>query len=372
MAYLTGWSYRKSITVSRASGAVTDYQMKILVGESSGATGENVDCNSHCLQNFNDLRFTTSDGTTLLKYWIESITGTTPNQLATVWVKFDSIGTGATTFYMYYGNAGASAYSSGDDTFLLFDHFDDGSLNTSKWDIAVKTPYSITESGSNLVLEPSNTTGYSGCGIMAKNAMSSVNISVEALFFRDCPYNNNGGLGFYIGATNKSAQDTTYYGEWVDVAGLSISQYAGYYSFALYKAAYRSAVSTNIFNKWSRGAAKLQSGRVDTELIVEGTTYTNYCSSTSVNSVYPQVHAADYQHHTVNYCDWVFIRQWLSTEPAFGSWGTEEVLSTGLTCGLITGSAYKSAIASSVMVGGTWKPITSGMIKVNGIWKQLV
>jgi predicted GH43/DUF377 family glycosyl hydrolase len=105
MAWLSGYSYCKSITLSRASGAVTNYQMKLLVGESAGATGEDVDCNSHVQIGFHDLRFTKSDGTTLLDYWIESITGTTPNQLATVWIEFDSIGTGATTFYMYYGNA---------------------------------------------------------------------------------------------------------------------------------------------------------------------------------------------------------------------------------------------------------------------------
>jgi len=103
VAWLTGWTYRKSITLSRASGAVTNYQMKLLVGESAGATGEDVDCNGHVQTDFDDLRFTTSDGQTLLDYWIESITGTTPNQLATVWIEFDSIGTGATTFYMYYG-----------------------------------------------------------------------------------------------------------------------------------------------------------------------------------------------------------------------------------------------------------------------------
>ena len=44
MAWLSGWGYRKSVTLARASGAVTNYQMKLLVGESSGATGEDVDC----------------------------------------------------------------------------------------------------------------------------------------------------------------------------------------------------------------------------------------------------------------------------------------------------------------------------------------
>jgi hypothetical protein len=133
MAFLTGWTYRKAITLSRASGAVTNYQMKLLVGESSGATGEDVDCAAHVKTDFSDLRFTAADGTTLLDYWIESVSGTTPNQLATVWIEFDSIGTGATTFYMYYGNAGASAVSSGDATFLFFDDFNGAAIDTNKW-----------------------------------------------------------------------------------------------------------------------------------------------------------------------------------------------------------------------------------------------
>jgi len=124
--WLQGWTYRKAVTLSRASGAVTNYQMRLLVGETSEASGENVDCNGHVQADFDDLRFTTSDKTTLLDYWIESITGTTPNQLATVWIKFDSIGTSATTFYMYYGNAGAGPASNGFNTFIVFDDFERG------------------------------------------------------------------------------------------------------------------------------------------------------------------------------------------------------------------------------------------------------
>ena len=36
MAWLSGWNYRKLVTLSRASGAVTDYQRKLLVRESVG------------------------------------------------------------------------------------------------------------------------------------------------------------------------------------------------------------------------------------------------------------------------------------------------------------------------------------------------
>lgn len=122
MAFPTDWLYRKSITLSRASGAVTNYQMKLLVGESAGS-GTNDVLATGCKTDFSDLRFTDADGTTLLDYWIESVSGTTPDQVATVWVEFDSIGTGATTFYMYYGNAGASAVSNGVNTFIAFHDF---------------------------------------------------------------------------------------------------------------------------------------------------------------------------------------------------------------------------------------------------------
>ena len=125
--WLTGWGYRKPIALSRPSGAVTNYQMKLLVGESAGASGEAVDCGGNCKTDFSDLRFVAADGTTLLPYWIESISGSTPNRLATIWIKFDSIGTTATTFYMYYGNSSASSLSNGADTFIAFDDFERGS-----------------------------------------------------------------------------------------------------------------------------------------------------------------------------------------------------------------------------------------------------
>jgi hypothetical protein len=107
--------------------------MKLLLGESSGATGESVDCGGLCLSTFNDIRFTKSDGYTLLDYWIESLSGTTPNQLATIWIEFDSIGTTNTTFYMYYGKSDATSLSNGDNTFILFDDFNDNVVSSSKW-----------------------------------------------------------------------------------------------------------------------------------------------------------------------------------------------------------------------------------------------
>jgi PKD repeat protein len=84
--------------------------------------------NSKCNIDFSDIRFTTSDGDTLISYWIESvITG----NYADIWIKVPSITT--TTIYVYYGNANATTNSSGDNTFEFFDDFNGTSLNTSKW-----------------------------------------------------------------------------------------------------------------------------------------------------------------------------------------------------------------------------------------------
>jgi len=148
MSFLAGWKFRKYATISRVSGAVSNYQMWLRVGESAGSGTSEVHCGGLCKTDFSDLRFTNASGT-VLDYWIEQITGTTPNQLAYVWVEFDSIGTSDTTFYMYYGNAGASAVSNGPNTFLLFDHFDDASFDTGKW--------TKTESKALTVTEPAGT-----------------------------------------------------------------------------------------------------------------------------------------------------------------------------------------------------------------------
>ena len=122
MAWLEGWDYRKPITVTDENA---DFQSKILIGKTSDAVGEDVDCGGHIADDFDDLRFTAADGTTLLDYWIESIVDSGGTKLATVWVENNS--TPDTTLYMYYSGT-ETAVSSGDNTFPFLEYFDN--LNT--------------------------------------------------------------------------------------------------------------------------------------------------------------------------------------------------------------------------------------------------
>jgi hypothetical protein len=129
MGWLSGWSYRKSHVVNPASGAGTNYQIKIKAHYGSGTdSGEDVYLNSHCRSDFGDVRFTDDDGTTLLDYWMES---KVDSDYAIFWVKVaDDLSSNSATIYVYYGKSDATTTSNGANTFIFFDDFS-GDLN--KW-----------------------------------------------------------------------------------------------------------------------------------------------------------------------------------------------------------------------------------------------
>ena len=130
MGWLSGWTYRKKITITGATGAGTNYQVLLKVGESSGASGYNFHLEGKSASfpsgknSGGDLRFTSSDGSTLLDFWVETVTGSSPNRVAYVWVEIaDDLGSNR-DIYCYFGNSGASNASNGANTFLGFRDFD--------------------------------------------------------------------------------------------------------------------------------------------------------------------------------------------------------------------------------------------------------
>ena len=46
MGWLTGWAYQKSFPLSRPSGDVSNYQMRLRIGESAVATSQYNACES--------------------------------------------------------------------------------------------------------------------------------------------------------------------------------------------------------------------------------------------------------------------------------------------------------------------------------------
>lgn len=125
----TSWSKKKAITVNTVNN-LTDYQIRL-----------NVTYDSDMLSNFTDLRFLADDEVEVYDYWLED---KLDDYWAVVWVEGDWDNTNGTQAYMYYGNAEAPSTSNGTLTFLQFDDFDDGAIDTALWTF-INTP--ATESG---------------------------------------------------------------------------------------------------------------------------------------------------------------------------------------------------------------------------------
>ena len=135
-AIMSGYRYRIPITVTNTGGSLSNYQVSVIVNTANliSAGKMRSDCG--------DIRFTDSDGTTQLSYWIESGCNSASTR---IWVKIPSIPrTSTKIIYMYYGNPSATSASNGANTFDFFDDFD--SFNTSRWYSVAGSSYSVSNS----------------------------------------------------------------------------------------------------------------------------------------------------------------------------------------------------------------------------------
>lgn len=144
MVWLSGWLYRKSHVIQQQAGAGVNYQIPVKVYKGSGSDGNEswhgqtvgkVYCNNHCRNDFGDIRFTTSDGSTLLDYWMQELSA---GNYALFWVEVNGdLTAGNVTIYIYYDNATAITTSNIKNTAIQGDHFDDGVIDTTDlWTIS--------------------------------------------------------------------------------------------------------------------------------------------------------------------------------------------------------------------------------------------
>jgi len=112
-SWLTGWSNRIPIAIENPYfESAVDYQLRIEVSHENEMEDD-----------FKDLRFTTSDGTTLIDFWVEYYEA---GQNAVVWIEVPEIvPTDTEDYYLYFGNPTAESTSDPYATFLFFDDFDE-------------------------------------------------------------------------------------------------------------------------------------------------------------------------------------------------------------------------------------------------------
>jgi len=122
--------------------------------------------NSKCQTDFDDIRFTQSNGTTLLDYWIESYVASTS---AIIWVEFNTLyavtlSTPNNTFWVYYGNAAATTASNIGNTFIFGDDFDraNNAVVGNGW-VETETDASFQISSNTLLITATGAGGISSC-----------------------------------------------------------------------------------------------------------------------------------------------------------------------------------------------------------------
>lgn len=123
------WKSKLKITIKENSGnTLKDYQIKVEL-DSKNFRFEKA------LPNGADIRFI--DSGKELNYWIEEWDPV--KKKAVIWVKVPEIPANEERIvYLYYGNPDAKDKSNGDKVFELFDDFNDGVIDKSKWKIYLR------------------------------------------------------------------------------------------------------------------------------------------------------------------------------------------------------------------------------------------
>ena len=301
MAWLSDYSYRKEINITGETGASTDYQVKLLIGESSGATGEDFDVAEHS----EDFPAAKDDGgETELDFWVESVSGTTPNQLATVWVEVaDDLGSNQ-SIYCYYGNSGATNGSSGDDTFTLFDDF--GSVDTVKW----------TVTGS-----PTVSSSIITC--LKDNRIASKSTFGNTIALR-ARVTDQGAASFDSGMIGFSTSST-------GAAGYSYDLYGNYPTSSVINGLVGGSTGFTMGNDGTTPHIydALRSGS-QCEMLSDGVSKGTLTSG-STASLYLRISGDGNPGLGNTLVDWLFIRKYQATEPAFSTAESEEDIPAGDT-----------------------------------------
>ncbi|MBX9794190.1 MAG: DUF2341 domain-containing protein [Burkholderiaceae bacterium] len=112
---------------------------------------------------FDDLRFTSSDGLTTIPHWIERYTASTD---AVVWVRVPNLPASETaTVFMYYGSSTAPNTSNGTVTFDAFDDFEDNNISEYSGDTGLFQTDTTPVYGGTYALEALNKSGRTTDGI---------------------------------------------------------------------------------------------------------------------------------------------------------------------------------------------------------------
>lgn len=168
--------------------------------------------------------------------------------------------TGNTFCYIDYGNASQFSKSDGNATFLFFDDFDDGVIDSTKWDNSTNVDF--LETGGSLIHNPNVPPYTGGGGVISSQAISpsvaGLGYSIIARYY--FPYIFQRSIDFYGFAKFAPSPNGSYpfYEQ-----GISSVYQAGYYSKLIHYNIY--GTPTTLSSGWAGYAVEYQSKLVETD-----------------------------------------------------------------------------------------------------------
>jgi peptidoglycan/xylan/chitin deacetylase (PgdA/CDA1 family) len=312
--WLDGWNYRKQVAVpGSAAGAQADYQMRLIVNRSAGVdTGSEVYIGLKCAADYSDIRFTGYDGITPLDYWIQSADSSS----AVIWVEFDNIPASPDRAYfnLYYGNDGAGPYSNIQNTFVFADDFNDGVVDAARWATG-GTGGSVAESGGVLMVTASSSSQKYASSVGTYSNNYSLHARVKLDSITDCSSFRILGFvttrGTYADKNFTSAfrwyyAEPNFWGVSGDGSGSSL-------------------VNMNVARDINYHIAECRRYAID------GTNYDRFIIDNGIEvtgskptAVSRYIYICTDEYNRALIADWVFLRKYMSPEPSWGIWGSEE------------------------------------------------
>jgi len=289
------YHHRTKITITEKAGQnLTDYQVRVVLN-----TKWLVD-NGYATANGNEVRFTDSDGSTLLDFWRE----TDFNQIQTVyWVKVPSIPANSTKdIYIYYDEELTTVpdASNGDNTFLFWDDFS----TPDKW--SLYTGASIHDGIFDATLGSSDY-----CPETTVGTIPNKGVAVEASVKVVSRTGPNAGWDVGIPSNTAGDNDGAVSGNWYLIAFES----AGYYRIWEHTGTSYTKIR-EISYSFPTGVFKRISARISQnakiEFYVDETLIDSFTDSTPIPSGqgYLAWREGDVE------IDWVAVRKYVDPEPS--------------------------------------------------------
>jgi len=357
---LQGWTRRKTKFVAGTSaGFQTNYQLKITIHKGSGLDGPtDAFLGGNCLDNFGDIRFTDSDGTTLINYWIESISGTGDAAIANIWINIPNIpaSPAGKNIYIYYNNPVATTTSNGANTFFLYDDFN---YTNSNADTALWTPryeYGSSAGSANIgVTEAGKLRVYQGWpGGSTWYSVQGDGTQLPSSFSAEIDWNLVGSLG--SSGISFEVRDTTRLTGGTGFVEIARAHAAGGESIITGNQIWSRLDNSNIYAiSTSVTSGKFRLRKLGSTIYCDyniGAGWVNLSSYSIPYNTYIGVTAKSWGGSTADgRWDDLLIRRYASPEPSFGSSGNEELNITATDMALGTYSCLGTCTVNAFV---TW------------------